>query len=79
MLVEIQGIHILVERWIGNPDAPARKISPFSAHRDRSRPFACKEIARMAALLHRHAPTAMASLTARFADLCHPPPGTAEE
>jgi hypothetical protein len=64
MLTEIQGIHILLERWIENPDAPASEISPFTADRGKSRPLTREEIARKIAFMRRHAPTAMASLTA---------------
>lgn len=63
MLTEIQGIHILLERWIENPDAPASEISPFSADREKRRPLTREEIARKIAFMRRHAPTAMASLT----------------
>jgi hypothetical protein len=66
MLAEIQGIHILLRRWIENPDAPASEISPFSADRDKSCPFTREEIARMEAVLRRHAPSATASLTANL-------------
>jgi hypothetical protein len=64
MLFAIQGIDILLKRWSENPEAPISEISPFSADRNKSRPFTREEIARMAAFLRRHAPTAMASLTA---------------
>lgn len=62
MLAELQGTHILLKRWIGNPDGAALEISPFSADRDSDRPFTRDEIARKAAFLRQHAPTAMASL-----------------
>jgi len=64
MLTEIQGIHILLERWIENPDAPASEISPFTADRGKSHPFTREEIARRVAFMRKHTPTAMASLTA---------------
>ncbi len=64
MLFEIQGIDILLRRWSENPDAPISEISPFSADRDKSRPYTREEIARKIAFIYRHAPTAMASLTA---------------
>jgi hypothetical protein len=64
MLTEIQGIDILLRRWSENPDAPISEISPFSADRDKSRPYTREEIARKITFMHKHAPTAMASLTA---------------
>ncbi len=64
MLTEIQGIDILLRRWSENPGAPASEISPFSADRDKNRPFTPEEIARRVAFMRKHAPTAMASLTA---------------
>ncbi len=65
MLNEIQGIHILLKRWIESPDAPASKVSPFSVDRNKRRPFTPEEIDGMAAFLRRHAPATMASLTDR--------------
>jgi len=65
MLFEIQGIDILLRRWSEKPDAPISEISPFSADRDKSRPYTREEIARKVAFMHRHAPTAMASLTCK--------------
>jgi hypothetical protein len=64
MLLEIQGIDILLRRWSENPNAPISEISPFSADRDKSRPYTREEIARAAATLRRHAPRAMTSLIA---------------
>jgi len=64
MLTEIQGTDILLRRWTENPGAPASEISPFSADRDKNRPFTPEEIARRVAFMRKHAPTAMASLTA---------------
>jgi hypothetical protein len=62
MLFEVQGIDILLRRWSENPDAPISEISPFSADRDKSRPFTPEEIARIAGFLRRHAPTVRTSL-----------------
>jgi hypothetical protein len=62
MLAEIQGIHIILKRWIENPGAPTSEISPFSADRDKNRPFTPEEIARMAGFLGRHAPTVRTSI-----------------
>lgn len=62
MLAELQGTHTLLRRWSKNPDAPASEISPFTGDRDTHRPFKREEIARAAAFLNKHAPTAMASL-----------------
>jgi hypothetical protein len=70
MLTEIQGIHIILKRWSENPGAPASEISPFSADRDKNRPFTPEEIARKIAFMRRHAPTALASLTAECKGLC---------
>ena len=56
MLAEIQGIHILLKRWIENPDASASEISPFTADRDKHPPFTREEIARQMAFLRKHAP-----------------------
>jgi hypothetical protein len=64
MLTEIQGIHILLRRWSENPDAPISEISPFSADCDNNRPYTREEIAQRVAFMRKHAPTAMASLTA---------------
>jgi hypothetical protein len=64
MLFEIQGIDILLRRWSEKPDAPISEISPFSADRDKSRPYTREEIARRVAFMRKHAPTAMALLTA---------------
>ncbi len=64
MLTEIQGIDILLRRWTENPGVPASEISLFSADRDKNRPFTPEEIARRVAFMRKHAPTAMASLTA---------------
>jgi hypothetical protein len=63
MLFEIQGIDMLLRRWSENPDAPISEISPFSADRDKSRPYTREEIARRVAFMRKHAPTAMALLT----------------
>jgi hypothetical protein len=65
MLAEIQGIHILLKRWVENPEAPASEISPFTADRDKYPPFTREEIARQMAFLRKHAPTSMASLDYR--------------
>jgi len=70
MLFEIQGIDILLRRWSENPEAPISEISPFSADRDKNRPFTPEEIARKIAFMRRHAPTALASLTAECKGLC---------
>jgi len=56
MLTEIQGIHILLKRWMQDPEAPASDISPFTADRDKNRPFTREEIASAAAFLRKHAP-----------------------
>jgi len=65
MLTEIQGIHILLKRWVQNPEAPASEISPFSADRDKRLPLTSEEIGRKEAFLRKHAPTSMASLDYR--------------
>lgn len=62
MLAELQGTHTLLQRWSKNPDAAASDTSPFTADRDKHRPFTREEITRAAAFLNKHAPTAMASL-----------------
>jgi hypothetical protein len=64
MLFEIQGIDILLRRWNEYPSAPISEISPFSADRGKSRPYTREEIAQRVAFIRKHAPTAMASLTA---------------
>jgi hypothetical protein len=64
MLFEIQGIDMLLRRWSENPDAPISELSPFSADRDKSRPYTFEEIAQRAAFMRKHAPTAMALLSA---------------
>ena len=56
MLTEIQGIHILLKRWVQNPEAPASEVSPFIADRDKNRPFTREEIASAAAFMRKHAP-----------------------
>jgi len=56
MLAEIQGIHILLKRWVENPEAPASEVSPFTADRDKDPPFTREEIARKVAFLRKHAP-----------------------
>jgi hypothetical protein len=68
MLTEIQGIHILLRRWSVNPNAPISEISPFSADRDKSRPFTREEIARAAAILRRLTPSKPYSSAAPFSD-----------
>jgi hypothetical protein len=64
MLFEIQGIDILLRRWNESPGAPISEISPFSADGDKSRPYTREEIAQRVAFMRKHAPTAMALLTA---------------
>lgn len=66
MMTEIQGIHILLKRWVENPEVPASVISPFTADRDKDFPFTREEIGRKAALIRKHAPTSMASLNHRL-------------
>lgn len=55
-MTEIQGTHILLKRWVENPEAPASEISPFTADRDKELPFTREEIATKTAFLRKHAP-----------------------
>ena len=59
MLAEIQGIHILLERWSKYPDALASEVSPFTADHGKDRPFTREEIASAAAFMRKHAPRSL--------------------
>jgi hypothetical protein len=45
MMTELQGVHLLLQRWGENPDAPATDISPLTADREKNRPFTREEFA----------------------------------
>lgn len=59
MLTEIQGIHILLKRWVQKPEAPASDISPFTADHGKDRPFTREEIVSAAAFMRKHAPRSL--------------------
>ena len=70
MMIELQGLQILLSRWKMQPDAPASMISPFSADAARHSAFSEIEIMRMKEYFARHSPSSFRSL---FPDEVFPP------
>ncbi len=62
MLMELQGLELLLSQWNRHPDAPASMISPFSADAARDSAFSEIEVVRMKEYLAHHAPSSFRRL-----------------